>query len=107
MESVLFGLGICVIIVGIVIWSASHHSWDSGGGAVGVRQPESETDSSPSTPKHKSGNEPNRDGIPELIRQQEQTNKHLQKLINDFFWFRIAIILLFVLGGIGAIIEIR
>ena len=69
------------------------------------KESESKTDFSPSTPKHKSGNEPNRDGIPELIRQQEQTNIHLQKLINDFFWFRIAIILLFVSGGVGAVVT--
>ena len=49
--------------------------------------------------------EPNGDGIPELIRQQEQTNKHLQKLINDFFWFRIAIILLLLFGGIGVVVT--
>ena len=58
------------------------------------------------TPKHKFGNEPNRDGIPDLIRQQEQTNKNLQKLIDDFFWFRIAIILLFVSGGVGVVAKL-
>ena len=39
--------------------------------------------------------------ITELIRQQEQTNKHLQKLISDFFWFRIGIICLLIFGGIS------
>ena len=42
------------------------------------------------------------EGITELIWQQEQTNRHLQKLIKDFFWFRIAIIGLLIFGGIGA-----
>jgi len=48
-------------------------------------------------------------GIAELIRQvidqrheQEQTNKHLQKLISDFFWFRIGIAGLLIIGAIGA-----
>ena len=40
-------------------------------------------------------------GIAELIVQQEQTNKHLKKLIDDFFWFRIGIIGLLIFGGIS------
>ena len=39
-------------------------------------------------------------GIAELIWQQEQTNKHLQKLISDFFWFRVGGVVLLLIGGI-------
>ena len=42
-------------------------------------------------------------GIAELIRQQEQTNRHFQKLIADFFWFRIGIVGLLIIGALGAI----
>lgn len=99
-----FVVAIVVFFTVIGIWlekkMPQSPSWDEK-----KNEGESETASSPSTPKHKSDNEPNRDGIPELIRQQEQTNIHLQKLINDFFWFRIAIILLFVSGGVGAVVT--
>ena len=54
----------------------------------------------PQTPES-SGNFTNdNNGIAEQIRQQEQTNKHLQQLISDFFWFRIAIAGILLVGFI-------
>jgi len=44
-------------------------------------------------------------GIADLIRQQEQTNRYFQKLISDFFWFRVAIIGFLIFGSIGVVFK--
>ena len=94
---------IVVIIVGLFYAGAL---WLDGKIASDSETPEAisenKTDSSPSTPKPAFGN---CEGIPELIRQQEQTNKHLQKLIHDFLWFRIAIIFFFLFGSVGVVVK--
>ena len=74
-----------------------------------VPELEQTSESSGNFTPDKPSKEPNRDGIDDLIRLQrrtnknlEQTNEHLQKLLSDFFWFRVAVIGFFIFGGIFA-----
>ena len=87
---------ICVLpraIQGWYDWGWNVRKWFHWGEAKPEEKPPKQKFPPPS-------NEPNRHSFAELIWQQEQTNRHLQKLISDFFWFRIGIIGLFVVGVI-------
>ena len=87
---------IAVFVIGGLTW------W-----AVSTIKPKQKTipysENEPQTPESSEGKVKMKvKGINELIRQQEQTNKHLKTLIDDFFWFRIGIVGLLIIGAIGA-----